>query len=95
MGSETERHRGGARREALRQSQTTTGSRLVQFLTQGVMRSDEMVIQAPPLQMKVEFARELGGAPGAAGERGETAAQSEIQAFDESGLDTTRESEGL
>ena len=68
---------------------------LIQSLTQGQVRPDEMIIGAPPFEMKVEFARQVGGAPGAAGEWGETAAQGEIEAFNEGGLDAAGQTEGL
>ena len=52
------------------------------------MRPDEMIIGTPPLQMKVEFAGQLGRTPRTAGEWGETATEGQIEALDEGGLDT-------
>ena len=78
-------------------SQATPAARagLIQALTQGQVRPDEMIISPPPFEMKVEFAGQVGGAPRAAGEWGETAAEGEIEALDESGLNATGEAEGL
>jgi len=45
--------------------------------------------------MQVEFGGQLGGAPRTAGEWGETAAQGEIESFDEGGLNATGEPHGL
>ena len=59
------------------------------------MRSDEMIVGAPPLEAVVEFAGQLGGAPGAASERGEGATHGQIEAFNEGGLNATGEAEGL
>lgn len=64
-------------------------------MTQGQIRSDEMVISAPPLEMQVEFAGQLGHAPRTTREWGEATVQGEIEAFDESSLNTTGEPEGL
>ncbi len=92
---ETDGHGGRAGREELSQATPAARAGLIEFLTQGQVRPDEMIISAPPFEMKVEFAGQVGGAPRAAGEWGETAAQGEIEAFDEGGLDAAGQTEGL
>lgn len=74
-------------------SSTAAGSRLVEGLAQSPMRPDEMIIGAPPFEIQVEFAGQLGETLGAAGERGETAAQGEIDPFDERRLNAARQAQ--
>jgi len=82
-------------RKALGQAPTTARARLIEWLTRGPMGSDEMVISAPPFEMECEFNGQMSQTPRATGKWGETASQGEIDPFDESGLNATRETEGL
>ena len=59
------------------------------------MGSHEMIIDAPPFELEREFTGQLGDAPRTPGEWSETTPQGEIDAFDEGGLNTTGETDGL
>jgi len=88
MQGEAKGHSGRAGLITLRQATIACGPGLIQGLTQGGMWSDEMIISAPPFEMEVKFAGQLGGAPRTPSEWSETTPQGEIDPFDESRLRT-------
>ena len=71
MLSEPDGHGGRAGREELSQATPAARAGLIQTLTQGLVRSDEMIVGAPPFEMKVEFAGQVGRTPRAAIKQGE------------------------
>jgi hypothetical protein len=48
---------------ALRRAQPAARSRVIEFLTQGLMGPDEMVRGAPPFEVECEFSRQVGDTP--------------------------------
>jgi hypothetical protein len=59
-------------------------------LLPGLMGTQEVVIMTPPQHMLQQVGVSVGQRPGFAGQQGDALGQSQVQAFDEGGLDARR-----
>lgn len=68
--------------------------RIAEWLAQAGMDARKMIDRAPPVKLQGPVGERMRGAPGAAGQTGNGSSDSQVEAFDEGGLNATGEAKG-